>query len=550
MAELLTFFFPAFDGTIHAALQLGFAAVFLACLVATPLGVKRAARPERWERQVKDDDTATPSASYASAEELSLAAATPAERWADVLPSMLLVFGLLGTFIGLGLALTEAAGALGPGSDALASLTPIMDSLGSKFKTSTWGILAFLGLKLCFMAQPYEERRLAWATQQIGAWKLKDEARRRQHGAAERQQLVAAIAEANAALVKEYRQADQAAGARHGEQAALLLQLAAQQERIASALDSASGHSQRQLAAAEAQLERMAALSEHSAANRAAMEGFVDAVSGNIATMAASADKMSAAADSTGQASGELRVVIGEFRTQMIEVLGDVKRDLNGTIDRMSGSFGENMRTMSDDLARATSGIERAIDVLSSGITGTIETIERTNRDSVQRQMTAQATFTASGDKLMESMGAMQDFVELMQQKIESGLTSVAKAGQQMLQFEKRFEQSHQQVATLVGHIEQLVGNINATSAGLETVGTLGADLRGLVRGIDAQNATQLDAAQRHREQLDGSARLMNQIALLTAAVAEMSRVQREVQSEAARTRSSAADAHAGQDAA
>jgi hypothetical protein len=259
---------------------------------------------------------------------------------------------------------------------------------------------------------------------------------------------------------------------------------------------------------------------------------------------------MSAAADSTGQASAELRVVIGEFRTQMIEVLGDVKRDLNGTIDRMSGSFGENMRTMSDDLARATSGIERAIDVLSSGITGTIETIERTNRDSVQRQMTAQATFTASGDKLMESMGAMQDFVELMQQKIESGLTSVAKAGQQMLQFEKRFEQSHQQVATLVGHIEQLVGNINATSAGLETVGTLGADLRGLVRGIDAQNATQLDAAQRHREQLDGSARLMNQIALLTAAVAEMSRVQREVQGEAAQARSGAADAHAGQDAA
>jgi hypothetical protein len=550
MAELLTFFFPAFDGSIHAGLQLAFAAVFLVCLIATPLGVRRAARPERWERQVKGDDAATPSASYASAEELSLAAATPAERWADVLPSMLLVFGLLGTFIGLGLALTEAAGALGPGSDALASLTPIMDSLGSKFKTSTWGILAFLGLKLCFMAQPYEERRLAWATQQIGAWKLKAEARQRQHSAAERQQLVTAIAEANAVLVQEYRQAEQAAAGRHGEQAGLLKGLAAQQERIAASLDSATGHSQRQLAAAEAQLERMAALSEHSAANRAAMQGFVDAVSGNIATMASSADKMSAAADSTGQASGELREVIGEFRTQMINVLGDVKRDLNGTIDRMSGTFGENMRTMSEDLARATTGIERAIDVLSSGVTGTIETIEKTNQESVERQNRAQATFTASGQQLMESMGAMQGFVELMQQKIESGLTSVAKAGQQMLQFEKRFDLSQQQVTTLVGHIERLVGNINATSAGLETVGTLGADLQGLVRGIGEQTATQLDAARRHREQLDDSARLMNQVALLTAAVAEMSRVQREVQREVSQTRSGTLDAHTGQDAA
>ena len=167
---LLKFVVPSLDGNIHSVLQLTFAVLFVTAVIATLRAVSRSANDAQWERNFAgiEQAGASPSA-HSSADELAHAVVTPAERWADVLPSMLLVFGLLGTFIGLGLALTEAANALGPGADALSRLTPIMDSLGSKFKTSTWGIFAFLSLKVWFTLRPYDERRNAWAAAKLRA---------------------------------------------------------------------------------------------------------------------------------------------------------------------------------------------------------------------------------------------------------------------------------------------------------------------------------------------------------------------------------------------
>ncbi|NYE59967.1 hypothetical protein FHW58_001119 [Duganella sp. 1224] len=526
---LLTFLKPEFSASVHGVLQTSFALVFVAALFVTPWLVWRAARNEQWQRRLDViDREAGPAAAYGSPEELSGAVATPAERWADVLPSLLLVFGLLGTFIGLGLALTEAASVLNnsqhaAGANPLDNLTPIMNSLGSKFKTSTWGIMAFLTLKLWFMRNPYEERRLLWAAQKVQAHAAHAAEQAAQREAAERQRLIDTIAQSNDALLAGQRQAVEHAGLRHaallelqqqlatrhldaltGASAAQLAvqeraigaitqagaaqlaaqeraidaitqagaaqlaaqerandaiaqagasQLAAQeraidaitragasqvtaQERSAEAvlaqLQRGATAAELQAERAELQLRRLDALQEHTEATRDAMHNFVDSVQHNIGTMASAADNMSTAAAAAGQASVDLGEVIQDFRTTMISVLDSIKSDLGASINTMQTDFGTNMTAMSASLAQATSGIENAITHLSSGVSNTIETLKQASQQSVDLQLKAQATFAASGEELMASLGEVQNYVQQMQTRTESGLRSVSDAGQKM----------------------------------------------------------------------------------------------------------------------
>lgn len=552
---LVRFFLPTFDGSIHAVLQCTFAAVFIAAVIVTPRLVRRSARSEQWERRLAAlDDASGPVPAYATIDDLGAAVATPAERWADVLPSLLLVFGLLGTFVGLGLALTEAAGVLSPGSDALSGLTPIMDSLGSKFKTSTWGILAFLGLKIWSMAHPYEEQRLAWCAGQIRSREARTAAELRQQRNDERQQLIEAIVRSSGTLIAEQQRATEFAAEGHAKSVALLQRLAEQQtqathlqqsvagqqlaqleqvtarlaaagtrqEALVAQADSIAANGARLVEHTEAQMQSMASLAADMAANRAAMEGFVGSVSGNISTMAKAADNMAGAADAASKASADLGAVIGEFRAAMIAVLGEVKSGLGETIDSMRDSFANNMHSMASDLSCATNGIEQAVSQLSTGVAGTIEMLEKSNQESVKRQTVAQATFAASGDQLMTSMGSMQTFVENMQQKTEAGLKSVATAGQRMEMFAGRVADSNEQIGKLVARVETLSLGVHASAQGLRAVETLGTEVGTLIRGIERQHKAQLETEARHQRQLDESERLVKQVVSLSAAIANL----------------------------
>lgn len=107
-----------------------------------------------------------------SIHELSEAIATKAEKTAEMLPGILLVFGLLGTFLGLGLALNNASNVLvnanSTGMDgAMAELIGMMEGLGAKFKTSTWGLLCFIILSILFSVLGFDEKRLQWVIQKV-----------------------------------------------------------------------------------------------------------------------------------------------------------------------------------------------------------------------------------------------------------------------------------------------------------------------------------------------------------------------------------------------
>jgi hypothetical protein len=213
----LSFFLPQLDGSVFATLQIIFALVFVAAIIVIPLLTRASARASQWERRLAaiEEGDHQPLI-HDTPDELAQAVATAPERWADVLPGLLLVFGLLGTFIGLGLALSEAASVLG-GADALGSLTPVMDALGSKFKISTWGIIAFLILRIWAMVFPYDQARLAWSTKTIRQRAALAAERQEKSDAAARLQQMAPVVQAIDALLSVQRAEAQRAHVRHAD---------------------------------------------------------------------------------------------------------------------------------------------------------------------------------------------------------------------------------------------------------------------------------------------------------------------------------------------
>ncbi|WP_298146964.1 hypothetical protein [uncultured Acinetobacter sp.] len=143
----------------------------------TIVRVYQTAKPENWEHNWyggnKGDKTKKLDAEHGSVMEISEAVATPSEKLADIMPGMILIIGLLGTFLGLGLALDKAssiltgANALSNMDASMANLMQMLEGLGTKFKTSTWGLLAFILLKVILSKNGYEERRLRWSIEKV-----------------------------------------------------------------------------------------------------------------------------------------------------------------------------------------------------------------------------------------------------------------------------------------------------------------------------------------------------------------------------------------------
>ena len=82
-----------------------------------------------------------------------------------ILPSISLVVGLLGTFIAISLALSDANAILGKATaesidESVSGLTNLVETMGFSFKTSIYGIIGFIIMRLCNLKM--EGLRLRW----------------------------------------------------------------------------------------------------------------------------------------------------------------------------------------------------------------------------------------------------------------------------------------------------------------------------------------------------------------------------------------------------
>lgn len=165
--EILRFLTPSLSNP----LEVFFFSVIMFGLLLSLITSQVFGRPAKWEKnwcggaRINALDI-----EQGSVGELSHAVATGWERFASNMPGLLLIIGLLGTFLGLGLALDKASTILQGHDDSinamsgsLTQLTGMMKDLGTKFKTSTWGIVAFIVIKL-WEGAPWsaESKRTDW----------------------------------------------------------------------------------------------------------------------------------------------------------------------------------------------------------------------------------------------------------------------------------------------------------------------------------------------------------------------------------------------------
>lgn len=170
--EFLHFLLPS----AGSALELTFFTLIIGGMLISLLAAEFFGREPTWERNWSGGaQQGALDLEHGSINELSHALASLPERIVANMPGLLLIFGLLGTFLGLGMALDKASGVLQGSSDSLtamsdslAQLTGMMKDLGSKFKTSTWGIIAFIVLKLWEASRwSAESRRVDWCVRQM-----------------------------------------------------------------------------------------------------------------------------------------------------------------------------------------------------------------------------------------------------------------------------------------------------------------------------------------------------------------------------------------------
>jgi hypothetical protein len=303
--ELANFVLPDWNDPI----QVGFGAVILSLTLFTIGMAAYKARPAAWELRWRTLQGAAPadgSTELGSVNDISDAASTPWEKLADVMPGILLILGLLGTFLSLGIALNKASSILaGAGnspdmSAAMANMMGMMEGLGTKFKTSAWGISAFLLLKVATGALGNDERRLGWS-----AGKLREAFERARQDAVEQQ----------------------AQTKRHWVQ--MLSQL---EQRLRTQGQQFQGYAAQQAVAADRSVQAIVALGELTRVSAQALQQCIDS------TQSAAADRtvlaVSAAGDATRQALlifqqsiERAQTAVADSTVRSIMAAGDANRE-------------------------------------------------------------------------------------------------------------------------------------------------------------------------------------------------------------------------------
>lgn len=162
-------------------IQIAFISILLLMMGLTIISTHMCATPTSWQNKwnhgTPNDESDDLDIEHGSVTDLWHAVATAPEKMAEIMPGMLLVVGLLGTFLGLGLALNHASNILGhpdamnasAAASSMQDLLGLLQGLGTKFKTSTWGISGFVLLKIWAELTRFEEKRLGWVIHKVKA---------------------------------------------------------------------------------------------------------------------------------------------------------------------------------------------------------------------------------------------------------------------------------------------------------------------------------------------------------------------------------------------
>ena len=527
-SEILGFLLPQ----LNDSLQMVFLVIILLMMGVTIISAHRSAHPASWEKKwnrgTPDDSSDDLDIEHGSVTDLWHAVATAPEKLAEIMPGMLLVVGLLGTFLGLGLALNHASNILGQ-ADALSAsgaansmqdLLGLLQGLGTKFKTSTWGIAGFIFLKIWSELTRFEEKRLTWV---IGKVKVELEKRKQEQSFAEAvkqkalfdqidgasSKMVAGFAEQTVQLMESNKSLHQHAqeysdgkikdirddlGQIHAvTQITSAAMVAGFAEQIAQLMESnkslhqhAQKYSDGKIKDIRDDLGQIHAMTQITST---AMVQFTEGTQGVVENMAEAAQRMAMAsqsmadgADKVGAGANELVSAIDTFKGQFTEVLDNVRKDLGAAIHNMSTQASETLERGSTQLGNATREISTALGVLSSDVKATMSEVKTSINKALEIQQRAANEFTVSSGSLNENIAATSEMVSKLTRPIEDGLRSVSDSGQHMRGIGKSLDKS-------IGSMEQIATNLVELPATLEPLRTLPSKQQELISALSPLGA-------------------------------------------------------------
>ena len=376
------------------------------------------ARKKNWEaRWVKS----SLDVEHGSVEDIAQAVMTWAERVADIMPGILLVVGLLGTFINLGIALDYASKLLtqptGTASlDALHTMNNLMgllQGLGAKFKTSTWGIIAFLVLRVWSSGfSRYDEHRLQWAIKKTKEEMIKKRALDQESRAADMASVLQIIGTFQAKLIHELDKGN-------SSNVTGLHFLANKMEEIETRKNETNGHYLRDI---KLVVENSGnAISEL----KKGLSGMISGISGASLQMAESSEKV-------GGASANLKNAVDEFSRQFTSVLEEVSETLSSAVSKMSADASRTLERGSTMLVNATNDISNALKSLSANMADSMKGVDDSIQRSLKIQENASAEFILMSTTLNGSVESMVNLIDKLSKDITHGLRSVSDAGQRM----------------------------------------------------------------------------------------------------------------------
>lgn len=441
----------------------------------TIIGVAKHANAANWEKNWYNNDNDSSNdldVEHGSVLELSDVVATKAEKLADVMPGIILIIGLLGTFIGLGLALDKASSILSS-ADASAmdsSMTQLMgmlEGLGAKFKTSTWGLLAFLLLKPIMARNGYEERRLKWVIEKV---KREFDLIRSQHEKAENaknEKILSGLLGVSTAINSSHQ---------------ALMQHAVQwQKQSEEAFERQVTQLQTTLTEVPLSIRAMNQetsnwLKESVDLHRQVSNSMSDFIAKNeqvVDKLGVSAQGMSNAATDMGKSAGHLQEVITDFKGKMEDVIEMMKSDLNTTIQGMNESFKVNMKTMSDDLSVATTNISTAVIGLSESVDKTMNDVSTTINESMDLQKKSQQQFIVTTNLLQEKIIMMTELVDKLKDDITQPLQAVSASNRNVISLTKKLdENTERQIETLSEMTKDIQALLSVIKQGNMTIST------------------------------------------------------------------------------
>lgn len=402
--ELLSFLLPNFNDPV----QLVFFLLIFGLVSIAVIWAKVKARPDIWElnwNNRTDDLSDDLDSEHGSIHDLSEAVASKPEKLMELLPGILLVIGLLGTFIGLGISLNKAAAALsGSGNigeldSSMQNLMAMLQGLGIKFKASTWGISGFLVMKIISAFMGLEHKRLRWCISKV---KIQIDERRKIEADTLKKNsssLISAIKGMSTNLCNTFES-----------------HMISNTNSLIQSLNSVTN--------------KLNEINEGIIDNKKGLVEVRNVIAlsikenkDNISVMKESVVGMGKSAEKLSSASGELEIIVGKL---------DV--GISNSLDKIKNDLGDGIKDMSNNIGKATADIGIAVSTFSQSIGETMDGVKTLMVDSDKRQTQAQAAIVSATGTLGESASVMQENLGKIGTEINSGLKAIS-TGNQKVEF-------------------------------------------------------------------------------------------------------------------